>query len=130
MSDSSEPRIPFWAKGVFFLGDALLLLVGLLIVMESPRPMPWNHLALLVGCVATAGILGAIPFWLEYQASVRLAESHGLQSSLMQIQRLEEVGEHVKQATGQWQSVQEHCNRAVKSVQEITDQMVKEGKAF
>lgn len=115
MDETNAPRMPGWVKMVFFIGDILLLLVALLIVTEVPRPISLPYACLLVTAVAVGGILSTIPFIIEYKAAVQLAEVEGLRSSTAQLQELEKLTQQIRFATGQWQTVQEHCSKAVGS---------------
>jgi molecular chaperone GrpE (heat shock protein) len=130
MDEPTVSRIPFWAKAAFFIGDALLLGVALVIVMEAPHPLPLPQACLLVVSVMAGAILFCVPFIMEHKAAVRLAEAAELRSASDQFQNLEELAERISQATGQWQTVQEHCEKAVGSAKEIGDRMVAEGKEF
>lgn len=130
MEQSTLPRMPFWVKIAFFLGDALLLGVALVIVLEAPHPLPLPHALLLTFAVANGAILFIIPFMLEYKAMVRLTEAAELRAASDQFASLEEVQKDIRLATGQWQTVQEHCLKAVAAAKEISETMIEEGKAF
>ncbi len=130
MDETNAPRMATWVKTVFFIGDILLLLVALLIVTEVPRPISLPYACLLVAAVAIGGILSTIPFLVEFKAMVQLAEVEGLKSSTAQLQDLERLTHQIRLATGQWQTVQEHCSKAVSSAQEIGSRMIQEGKDF
>ena len=130
MDETNAPRMATWVKMVFFIGDILLLLVALLIVTEVPRPISLPYACLLVAAVAIGGILSTIPFLVEFKAMVQLAEVEGLKSSTAQLQDLERLTHQIRLATGQWQTVQEHCSKAVSSAQEIGSRMIQEGKDF
>ncbi len=130
MEQSTLPRMPFWVKIAFFLGDALLLGVALVIVLEAPHPLPISHALLLTAAVANGAILFIIPFMLEYKAAVRLTEAAELRSASEQFASLEQVQHDIRLATGQWQTVQEHCLKAVEAARSISETMIEEGKAF
>lgn len=130
MNEPTVSRIPFWAKLAFFIGDALLLGVALVIVMEAPHPLPVAQACLLVVSVMAGAILFCVPFIMEHKADVRLAEAAELRAASDQLQNLEELAERIQQATGQWQTVQEHCEKAVTSAKEIGERMIAEGKEF
>ncbi|MBI1840396.1 MAG: hypothetical protein HYR88_06030 [Verrucomicrobia bacterium] len=130
MDQSILPRMPLWVKMAFFLGDALLLGVALVITLEAPHPLPLNHALLLTAAVANGAILFVIPFVLEYKATVRLYEAAELRTAAEQFDELAETQRLIHQASGQWQTVQEHCNKAVAAANEIVGRMSIERKEF
>ena len=130
MEQSTLPRMPFWVKMAFFLGDALLLGVALVITLEAPHPLPLNHALLLTAAVANGAILFIIPFVLEYKATVRLYEAAELRTAAEQFEDLEATQRLIHQASGQWQTVQEHCNKAVAAANDVVAKMSAERKEF
>ncbi|MBM3847406.1 MAG: hypothetical protein FJ405_14135, partial [Verrucomicrobia bacterium] len=66
MDNLMFPRMPVWAKTAFFLGDALLLGVAVVILLEAPRPLPLPQAILLTAAVVNGAILFVLPFLLEY----------------------------------------------------------------
>jgi hypothetical protein len=130
MDKLTFPRMPLWIKLAFFLGDALLLGVALIIVVEAPRPLPLAQAVLLTVAVMNGAILFIIPFILEYKAQVKLTEVAQLRVAADRFKGLEEIQQQIRVATGQWQSVQDHCTKAVGAATEVKDQMTREAKAF
>jgi molecular chaperone GrpE (heat shock protein) len=127
MNRRATPRISKWA---FLLGDLLLLLVAGWIVHRQPVELSVGQGALVVVAVALGAWLAAAPFILEYRAALRFAEADELASVVSQIQKLEAVGDQVRLATGQWQTVQEHAERTVTAAQEIGERIAAEAKNF
>lgn len=130
MDTTQATKIPFWMKMVFFLGDGLLMGVALTIVLEAPHPLPLPHAVLLVITVASGAVLVTVPFLLEYKASLQFAEIAELKSTSAQFEDLERLNQQIRQATSQWQTVQEHCTKAVVVATAIGEKMIAEGKAF
>jgi len=121
------PRIAKWP---FFAGDLLLLLVaGWVVHGQSVQLDAWQA-TLVVMSVALGAWLGAMPFVMEYRAALRFVEADRLTSAVTQIEKLEAVGAMIKIATGQWQTVQEHCEKAVSAASAVSDSMVAEAKNF
>jgi molecular chaperone GrpE (heat shock protein) len=71
-----------------------------------------------------------MPFLLEYQFAVRLAQTRGLTTALEQLQRLEAVAGQIQGATGQWQAVQEQAGKVATLAQGMAERMGAEAKAF
>lgn len=127
MNNRALPRLVKWP---FALGDLLLLATAAWLVLR-PAPAPGLGQALLaVVAVALGAWLGVMPFLMEYRAALRLAEADQLATVVSQMGRLEAVGEQVRLATGQWQTVQEHCERAVAAARDIGERMTEEVQRF
>lgn len=82
------------------------------------------------GCVALGAALSVWPFVLEYQAAARLAEAEGVAGIVGQIQQLDAIAEHIRNATAQWQSVQESSDKTRAAAAEIAERMTAEARAF
>lgn len=121
------PRVAKWP---FFAGDLLLLLAaGWVVHGQSAQLDAWQA-ALVVLSVALGAWIGAAPFVMEYRAALRFVEADRLASAVTQIEKLEAVGEMIKIATGQWQMVQEYCEKSVSAASAVTESMVAEAKNF
>lgn len=118
------------AKWPFWVGDLLLLLVAGWVVHRQPVQLDAWQATLVVGSVALGAWLGAMPFVMEYRAALRFAEADRLTSTVAQIEKLEAVGDMIKIATGQWQTVQEHCEKAVSAANAVSENMVAEARNF
>jgi molecular chaperone GrpE (heat shock protein) len=127
MDNRTVPSVSKWA---FFVGDALLLGVALWFGFRDSGPLEAWQGALIVAAVTLGAWVAATPYLVEYRAKVRMAETDTLASTVQQIERLEAVGEEVKLATSQWQTVQEHCQKTVFAAHEISEQMKVEAKNF
>jgi molecular chaperone GrpE (heat shock protein) len=127
MSSVSAPKISKWP---FFIGDLLLLTVASYFVFWSPHPLLlWQNI-LCVASVALAALFGVWPFLAEYRAAVKFAEAGALAETVAQIQKVEAVAEYIKNATGQWQTVQEYSTKSVDAAQQIAQRMSDESRAF
>jgi len=121
------PRIAKWP---FFVGDLLLLLVAYWVVHRQPVQLDAWQATLVVVSVALGAWIGATPFIMEYRAALRFTEADRLTSAVTQIEKLEAVADMIKIATGQWQTVQEHCEEAVSAARAVSESMVAEAKNF
>ena len=122
--------MPRLAKWPFFAGDLLLLLVAGWVVHRQPVQLDAWQATLVLVSVGLGAWIGATPFVMEYRAAMRFAEADRLASAVTQIEKLEAVGDMIKMATGQWQTVQEHCDKAVSAASAVSDSMVAEAKNF
>jgi molecular chaperone GrpE (heat shock protein) len=127
MSDQSHPSVPKWP---FFLGDAFLLALAWFVYSQSRLPMDAVALTAVCSCVALGALLGILPFVLEYRLALKLAETSALTSTAAQFQNLETITTQISQATGQWQTVQEHSAQTVAASKAIGERMAAEAKAF
>jgi molecular chaperone GrpE (heat shock protein) len=127
MNNRAVPRISKWA---FMVGDLLLLAVAGWIVHRQAQALNVWQAALVVASVALGAWIAAAPFVMEYRTALRFAEADELVSAVTQIQKLQLVGEQIRLATGQWQTVQEHSERSVNAAREIADRMAAEAKNF
>lgn len=127
MDNRALPRLPKW---VFLLGDLLLVALGGWVLLRQAEGLMLGPTVLAAASVATGAWLGVMPFVVEYRAAVRLAEAHGLATTVAQIQKLEQVGDHIRLATSQWQAVQEQADQTVAAARQIAEQMMAEARNF
>ena len=127
MTDRPLPRLAKWP---FFVADAVLLLLACWIVAKQPHPLSAWPLFLMVASVAGAFLFAVWPYVLEYRAELAFSESSELTTAVAEIQNLQTLADQIRLATGQWQTVQEHSNKAVGAAKEITDRMASEARAF
>jgi molecular chaperone GrpE (heat shock protein) len=131
MSNQTDLKLSRGAYVAAFLGDAVLLAMAWLIYSRHAQtPISGGDAALLMFIGIAGAALAILPFVLEYQAAVKMAESGALTSSLQQINNLEEIVALISGATSQWQSVQEHSTRTMNSAKDITERMTTEANAF
>lgn len=127
MNDRPTPRLNKWP---FLVADLALVGVAIWLVTHYPHPLaPWAG-ALVAGCVALAALLAVWPFRLEYETEVKLLESDRLTDAAEAIRNLDDVGGQIRQATSQWQGVQEHAGRTTQAAKEIADRISTEARAF
>ena len=127
MTDRPLPKLAKWP---FFLADAVLLLLACWIVAKQPHPLSAWPLFLMVASVAGAFVFAVWPYVLEYRAELAFSESKELTNAVAEIQKLQTLADQIRTATGQWQTVQEHSNKAVGAAKDITDRMALEARAF
>lgn len=127
MTDRNVPRLKKWP---FLLSDAALLGLACWLVAHYPHPLaPWAG-GLVAGCVIAAALVALWPFRLEYETQVRTFESGRLVDAATAIRNLEQVSEQIRQATAQWQGVQEHAGKTTQAAREIAERMTAEARAF
>jgi molecular chaperone GrpE (heat shock protein) len=84
----------------------------------------------VVLCVVAGAWIGIAPWLLEHRARVRFAESDRLVDTVQQISRIEEVGERIAGATGQWLTVQERADKTASTAKEIAEGVNREAQQF
>ena len=127
MSEQSRPAVPKWP---FFVGDAFMLGLAWFVYTQSKFPLDTFAISAVCACVALGALLGVIPFVLEYRITLKLAEAGVLTGVVGQLQNLETIATQISQATGQWQTVQEHSAQTVTAATQIGERMTEEAKAF
>lgn len=127
MSDAAIPRpsvLPF------LIGDLLLLAVAGGIVYQSDWPLSTANMALCTAAVAAGAWLLVTPFILQHRAAVKLAEADALRSTVAQIKNLEQIKQHIVEATGNWMNIQGECARTVQTAREVAEGMAAEARSF
>lgn len=127
MDTRAVPRLSKWA---FLLGDLVLVAVGGWVLLRQAESLTLGPTVLAAATVAVGAWLGVTPFLVEYRAAVRLAEAHGLATTVAQIQKLEQLGDHIRLATSQWQTVQDQAEQTVAAAGEIAERMMAEARNF
>ena len=127
MNETKVPRLSRWP---FLIGDLLLLGVAGTILYYSGSPIaPLNAAICVLAVLAGAG-LAIIPFTKEHTASVKLAESESLATTVDQIKELSALANQIQESTGKWQDIEDQANRCVNTAQEMSERMSKEAKDF
>jgi molecular chaperone GrpE (heat shock protein) len=127
MSESIAPKLSKWP---FLLGDVLLLGTAFYIGLESKFALGHWELCFVVLCVLGGALLGVAPFWLEYDALVKVAEAGALNTVVSQLKNLEGIANQISGATGKWQDAQEQADKTAAAAREIAERMTGEVKAF
>lgn len=127
MSLHSYPRTVKWP---FLLGDFLLITLAGLVYAQASLPLNPATLTACVACIALGAVIGVVPFVMDYRATVRLAESDALTSTVQQIQNIESIASQITSATAQWQAAQDHARDTVTSARDVSGQMQTEMKSF
>jgi molecular chaperone GrpE (heat shock protein) len=127
MSDQKVGRLAKWP---FVFADVFLLSVAYGIYRQSPTPMGAWPMAVAALCVIFAALAAMAPFVLEQRAAVRMAEVASLTEVMEEMKTVHELSAQIANATSLWQSVQEHADRTVSSVKEITSKASGEAQAL
>lgn len=121
---------PKAVKWPFLFADACLIAFGAGILVLSPQPPSlWIVVASGVGVLAGA-LFSVWPYLQEYNAATKLVETGALQDTMEQIGHLDQVAQHISNATSQWQTIQETSQKTVQSAQAVTDRIATEARAF
>lgn len=122
------PKWPFW------LTDFLLLGLAGFVVWRMPHPISMPAVVLCIALCAFGGIVGSLPFILEYRAFLKTVEVNALGSVVAQIQNLEKVSAQISDATNRWAAVQEsvagQADKTAGSAKAIADRMSEEVRQF
>lgn len=116
------------AKWPFFLGDILLLGFAAYAVYSGAQTLTWV-LAAAVAVIAGAW-LAVRPYIMEYQALVRWLEADALQVCTDRIKGLDEVVQHINNASGQWRGMLQEATNISELTKMVAGQMTSETKAF
>ncbi len=127
MLDHVAPKINKWP---FLAGDALLVCTAVFIYSQSALPMTTVHLCLVAACIGLGAIIAIVPFVLEYQGVVKLAESDALGGVIAQVQNIEKVAEQIGGATARWQTAQDAADKTMNAAKGIAERMAAEVKSF
>lgn len=131
---NAPPVVPKWP---FFLGDALLLALALLIYWQEGHPpfgtkvglAPWEG-AVFTACLALGAWISILPFLLEHRTWSRLAELGHVDTAVKQIQNLDQLGRQIGSATSSWQAVQADAQKVMQSAEALQQRMSAEARAF
>jgi molecular chaperone GrpE (heat shock protein) len=128
MSFSNQPyRI---AKTPFIVGDLLLLAMAGWIIWDVGGLPDGFQLGIVVGCLVVGMFFSTLPFLLDYRAELKRNEINEFQNIAEQLKALTQLEEHIRHATGQWQSIQDHCVSAVQNADKIAESMAQESTRF
>jgi molecular chaperone GrpE (heat shock protein) len=127
MSDLNAPKLSKWP---FYLGDAILLGTAWFICYQSKFTLGHWELCFVVLCVLGGALLSIVPFVLEYEALVKVAEAGSLTTVVSQLKNLEGIAGQISGATGRWHDAQDAADKTARAATEIADRMTAEVKAF
>lgn len=128
MSFSNQPyRI---AKTPFIVGDLLLLAMAGWIIWDVGGLPDGFQLGIVVGCLVVGMFFSTLPFLLDYRAELKRNEINEFQNIAEQLKALTQLEEHIRHATGQWHSIQDHCVSAVQNADKIAESMAQESTRF
>ncbi len=130
MSDAPTPQLPYWpflVLNVFLAGLALWLLGKIL------PPRNSAEVFLVMGCLATGALaawIGCQPFLRNFAAQVRSSENQQLNVAVDRIQKLENLGLQISDATSRWQTAQDSASKTVQTASQISERMLTETRRF
>lgn len=127
MDDLNAPKINKWP---FFIGDLVMVVFASAILVKGPWPLSVTLTALCGVLLLAGGVLSIIPYILEYQAAMRMAESGRLNQTVAQINKLDTLASQIATASGHWQTAQELAEKTTRTAREVTSRMETENKAF
>jgi hypothetical protein len=121
MNLEPAPRLPKW---IFFAIDAGLLIAAFVIIYFNGKnpyaPLPFVSAVI---CVALAGIIGLIPFLIDYAAdSAEYVQQERVRAN-EQVQRLHAAGESLARAAAQIKAVEEAVHKTAHAAENLPYRM-------
>ncbi len=114
----------------FFLADALLVAFGGFVSLTATWPLShWDLLAVVL-CFIVGCWFGLLPFLREHTAAVKLWEQANLAAAAQQLGQVQDVANHIRQATAQWQSINEAAAKAAGTATAAVEKVTAEARAF
>jgi outer membrane biosynthesis protein TonB len=107
----------------FFLGDLLLLLIALLVLLTDGPPPGIGAIVVAVVCVAAGIGLLLVPYMLDYEARLRVAEAAVRETTDSQARRLVQTTEQLAHAVSRSQSTEEQAGQALGALEELADKL-------
>ena len=127
MRDMLPPKIAKWP---FYLSDAILLAAAWFIAWQGTLPLGrWEILGSVV-CALLGACVAVLPFVLEYMAIARLTEAATLGHAVEQMKNAEVIATRIREATDNWQAIQEQAGKTTALARGIAEQMAAEVKDF
>jgi molecular chaperone GrpE (heat shock protein) len=127
MHDMLPPKVPKWP---FYLSDAILLAAAWFIAWQGTLPLGrWEILGGVV-CVLLGACVAVLPFVLEYKGIARLTEAASLSQAIEQMKHAEVIATRIREATDNWQAIQEQAGKTAASARGVAEQMAAEVKDF
>jgi len=127
MFDKSLLYVPKWP---FFVGDAILLGLAVVIYAQSRLPLGHWEMAACAVCVLLGALLGVLPFLLDYRIVNQAIQAQALGAVSEKIQNLERLAAQISSATNHWENVQLNAEKTSQSAREIADRMAAEVHGF
>jgi hypothetical protein len=73
-SPAQPPREKSFPRGYLFTADALLVILALITIYKSPRPISWEAEAFCVAAVTLAAVLALLAVWLGEEPAPRVGQ--------------------------------------------------------
>jgi len=127
MHESLPPPVPKWP---FYLSDAILLATAGFLVWQGTLPLGRWEILGAVACVLLGACVAILPFLLDYQVVARLTEAATLRQTIDQLKNAERVATSIREATDNWQAIQEQAGKTAALARGIAEQMAAEVKDF
>lgn len=127
MSTVDVPKMTRWP---FVVGDLVLVVVAAGLVLHGHRPLLTGEVLAVAGLCAVGAWIMILPFLREHAAAVTLQQQAGLADTARQIGELQSVATHIREATSQWQNIQEGARRASETATGAVEKVSGEARAF
>ena len=127
MKDTTNWKVPKWP---FLLGAVLLIAVAGFLFWQSPRPIGRWEIVIAAACVALGAILGAMPFFFDYNAIIKVVDASAVGAIAEKIQNLERLVAQISSATNEWTNAQVQAEKTSTGAKEIADKMAAEVREF
>jgi Tfp pilus assembly major pilin PilA len=131
MKDNSDWQVPKWP---FCSAGLVLLATSWYFILRPHNLFGIQQMLVVTGIQTLGGIIGCIPFFLEYNAAKKLVEVNAVVGVAEKLADLEKYSAQIAAATGQWAMVQEstkgNAEKTVTAAKEIAERMATEIKEF
>lgn len=127
MRNTTDLKVPKWP---FFLGDGFMLGLAYFVFAQGQGSLQQWEITALVICVGLGALLGVVPFYLEYRATLKLIEVSAVGTALEKIQQLETIAAQISGATNHWQYAQEQADKTATLAREMSERMAGEVRDF
>jgi molecular chaperone GrpE (heat shock protein) len=127
MKDTTSWKVSKWP---FLLGAALLLAFAGFLFWQSPHPVDRWEIVIAAACVALGAALGAMPFYLDYHAIIKVVDASAVGAIAEKIQNLERLVAKISSATNEWTNAQVQAEKTSIGAKEIADKMADEVREF
>jgi molecular chaperone GrpE (heat shock protein) len=127
MKSTKNWKVPKWP---FLLGAVLLFAVAGFLFWQSPRPIGRWEIVTAAACVALGAILGAMPFFFDYNAIIKVVDASAVGAIAEKIQNLERLVAQISSATNEWTNAQVQAEKTSTGAKEIADKMAAEVREF
>jgi hypothetical protein len=122
-STHSPPTVVKWP---FFAGDGLCIATMATILALADRPLSGGVTAAAVGCLLVGVVLALLPYLIDYEARLRIAEALAHASIENQIRKAAGFAEQLHHSVSRSQSTAEEIEKVLASNEESMEKLVEQ----